>query len=60
MNCTDLPFYIHKLNNMLTVIHGNTELMILRNGMTEEMYEILSSCKKSMEILNEMRRMSGI
>lgn len=47
-------FHIHKLNNMLTVIRGNAELIKLKIGPCEEVEEIIIGCEKCLNLLKNI------
>ncbi len=46
--------HIHKLNNILTVIRGNAELIKLKDGTCEEVEEIIIGCEKCLNLLKSM------
>lgn len=46
---------IHALNNLITVIQGNAELIQLKQGL-EEAGEILEACRKMQGLLNSLRQ----
>jgi hypothetical protein len=60
--CSDkeIGSYIHKLNNLLTIIQGNAELIKITTGVREEADDILISCQKSLEILEHLRGSSRL
>ncbi|MEG6523234.1 hypothetical protein [Desulfotomaculum sp. 1211_IL3151] len=47
---------IHKLNNLLTVIQGNAELIKLDQQNQEDAAEILDACKQMEEVLRTIRQ----
>ena len=49
----DFKYYIHKLNNLLTIIRGNAELIKLKSDF-EETEDILLSSQKSLEFLQKI------
>ena len=51
-----LNAFIHQLNNMLTVIQGNAELIKLQAGYSEEVNEILITCRKCLDLLKQIRQ----
>ncbi|SHK58271.1 hypothetical protein [Desulforamulus aeronauticus] len=55
MTSTKDKAVIHALNNLITVIQGNAELIQLKQGL-EEAREILEACRKMQGLLNSLRQ----
>ena len=54
-----LQQHIHKLNNLITIIQGNTELIKLNTGSNDEVENILICCKKGSEVLLSLRQITS-
>lgn len=56
LSTADLTKHIHKLNNLVTVIQGNAELIKFGQNSQEDAEEIMDACEQILVILNTLRQ----
>ncbi|MTI81865.1 MAG: hypothetical protein FH758_13495 [Firmicutes bacterium] len=46
--------HVHKINNMVTIIKGNAELLSLEDSNSDEVKDILMCCEQIQEIIQRI------